>query len=32
MDILKLNPVFKDYLWGGTRLKTDFGFDCDFLP
>ena len=30
MDILKLNPVFKDYLWGGTRLKTDFGFDCDF--
>lgn len=30
MDILKLNPVFKDYLWGGTRLKTDFGFDCDY--
>lgn len=30
MDILKLNPVFKDYLWGGTRLKTDFGFDCNF--
>lgn len=30
MDILKLNPAFKDYLWGGTRLKTDFGFDCDY--
>ena len=24
MDILKLSPVFKDYIWGGTRLKTDF--------
>lgn len=22
---LKLTPVFKDYLWGGTRLKSDFG-------
>lgn len=22
---LKLAPAFKDYLWGGTRLKTDFG-------
>ncbi len=30
MDILKLKPVFKDYLWGGTRLKTDFGFECDY--
>ena len=27
MNILKLNPVFKDYIWGGTRLKDDFGFD-----
>ena len=26
MDILKLSPVFKEYIWGGTRLKTDFGF------
>lgn len=26
MEILKLNPVFKDYIWGGTRLKEDFGF------
>lgn len=30
MDILKLKPVFKDYIWGGTRLKTDFGFQCDY--
>ncbi|MBR5151910.1 MAG: class I mannose-6-phosphate isomerase [Clostridia bacterium] len=21
---VKLNPVFKDYLWGGTKLKTEF--------
>ncbi len=27
MEILKLNPVFKDYIWGGTRLKDDFEFD-----
>lgn len=29
MDILKLKPVFKDYIWGGTRLKTDFGFESE---
>ncbi len=29
MDILKLNPVFKDYIWGGTRLKKDFGFESN---
>ncbi|MCM1115233.1 MAG: class I mannose-6-phosphate isomerase [Clostridium sp.] len=29
MNILRLNPVFKDYIWGGTRLKTDFGFESD---
>ena len=22
-----LTPVFKDYIWGGNRLKTDFGFE-----
>lgn len=22
---IKLLPAFKDYLWGGTRLKTDYG-------
>lgn len=29
MEIMKLAPVFKDYLWGGQRLKTDFGFESD---
>ncbi|MBQ8175409.1 MAG: class I mannose-6-phosphate isomerase [Oscillospiraceae bacterium] len=27
---IKLTPAFKDYLWGGTRLRDDFGKDCDF--
>lgn len=26
---LKLRPAFKDYLWGGTRLKTQFGKQSD---
>ena len=26
---LLLNPVIKNYLWGGTRLKTEFGFETD---
>ncbi|MEE1187113.1 MAG: type I phosphomannose isomerase catalytic subunit [Acutalibacteraceae bacterium] len=26
---LLLKPVIKDYLWGGTRLKTEFGFKTD---
>lgn len=30
MEILKLNPVFKDYIWGGNRLKTDFNFETGF--
>ncbi len=25
-----LSPVFKDYLWGGTRLRDEFKKDCDF--
>lgn len=24
-----LKPVIKDYLWGGTRLKDEFGFETD---
>ncbi|MDE6124562.1 MAG: class I mannose-6-phosphate isomerase [Eubacterium sp.] len=32
MDILKLKPVFKDYIWGGTRLRDDFGYECDIEP
>ncbi|MBE6836142.1 MAG: mannose-6-phosphate isomerase, class I [Ruminococcaceae bacterium] len=27
--IFLLTPVFKDYIWGGNRLKTDFGFEND---
>lgn len=30
MDPIKLNPAFKDYLWGGTRLRDDFGKDCSY--
>jgi len=24
MEIIKLRPAFKDYIWGGTKLKTEF--------
>lgn len=27
---LKLAPAFKDYLWGGTRLRDDYGKKCDY--
>lgn len=27
MYIIKLRPAFKDYLWGGTRLRDEYGFD-----
>ena len=30
MEIIKLKPAFKDYIWGGTRLKEDFGFNSGF--
>jgi mannose-6-phosphate isomerase len=26
-DIIFLKPVFKEMIWGGKRLKTDFGYD-----
>ncbi len=26
---LLLKPIVKDYLWGGNRLKTEFGLTCD---
>ena len=26
---LKLIPAFKDYIWGGTKLRTDFNKACD---
>lgn len=27
--IFKLKPALKDYLWGGTKLKTEFGFESN---
>ncbi len=32
MDILKLQPVFKDYIWGGTRLRDEFKMKTDIDP
>lgn len=29
MEIIKLKPVTKDYIWGGTRLRDEFGLECD---
>lgn len=29
MNILKLEPAFKDYLWGGTKLKSEYGKQSD---
>ncbi len=29
MYTLKLKPALKDYLWGGTRLKTEFKMETD---
>ena len=29
MYILKLTPVFKDYLWGGTKLRDEYGFESN---
>ena len=30
MKAMKLNPAFKDYLWGGTKLRDEFGKKCDY--
>lgn len=32
MPILKLTPSCKDYLWGGERLKAEFGVQSDLHP
>ncbi len=32
MAIFKLRPSCKDYLWGGSRLRTDYGVDSDLHP
>lgn len=31
-DPVKLSPTFKDYLWGGVRLKSEFNKKCDLVP
>ena len=30
MKIEKLSPAFKDYLWGGTKLRDGYGKKCDY--
>ena len=32
MEILKLIPAGKDYLWGGTKLKEEYGKKLDLTP
>lgn len=32
MEILKLQPSGKDYLWGGTRLRDEYGKRIDLTP
>ncbi|MCR4650760.1 MAG: NTP transferase domain-containing protein [Lachnospiraceae bacterium] len=27
---VKLSPIYKDYLWGGTKLRDEFGKECDY--
>lgn len=30
MAILKLEPAFKDYIWGGTKLRDVYNKNCDY--
>ena len=30
MGIYLMQPAFKDYLWGGTRLRDEYGKKCDY--
>ena len=32
MNIEKLYPAYKDYLWGGEKLKTKYGKNTDTKP
>ena len=32
MEIMKLVPTGKDYLWGGTRLREEYGKIIDLTP
>lgn len=27
MEILYLNPVFKQMIWGGSRMREEYGYD-----
>ena len=29
MEAYKLTPSYKNYIWGGTRLKTEYGKECN---
>ena len=30
MAVFRLTPAFKDYIWGGTRLRGEYGKKCDY--
>ncbi|MBQ9609530.1 MAG: class I mannose-6-phosphate isomerase [Lachnospiraceae bacterium] len=30
MEIIRLKPVFKKMIWGGNRLREEFGYNIDF--
>lgn len=32
MEIMKLVPTGKEYLWGGTRLREEYGKKIDLTP
>lgn len=32
MEPMRLKPAGKDYLWGGTRLKKEYGKEIDLFP
>ena len=32
MDIVKLIPAYKSIIWGGNKLKTEYGKDTDLSP
>jgi mannose-6-phosphate isomerase len=32
MEAMLLRPAYKDYLWGGTRLKSEYGKKTDITP
>ena len=32
MKPIKLKPAVKDYIWGGTRLRDEYGIETDLNP